>query len=276
MNAETTIDWECWEVEQPPAGFVDRVMDGVQSEPCASGAVRRSMRPVRRMTALAAAAVAVGSLTVLAMIGRSVLRGQAPSSDAMHVPSVQPSNVPPSAKSDEVAKGSTASVAPPHVKHAPGTIVDRQRRDAVRAEVVPPLVAGGVERDSHTGLTIPAGTTGPSHNLSKEYLQARIHEDFYPLAAACYASALARQPTLRGKVVVDFMIVGDAKSGGIVDQAEINDRTDIGDRELTTCLRESMLSMVFAPPENNGWVTVTYPFAFSPDDDDDDEATRDN
>ena len=70
------------------------------------------------------------------------------------------------------------------------------------------------------------------------------------------------------------MIVGDAKSGGIVDQAKINERTDIADRELATCLRESMLSMVFAPPENNGWVTVTYPFRFSPDDED--EAPRDN
>jgi hypothetical protein len=86
------------------------------------------------------------------------------------------------------------------------------------------------------------------------------------MGLACYESALAREPALRGRVVVDFMIVGDAKVGGIVDQAEINLRSDIGDEELRSCIRESMLSMVFAPPDNNGWVTVTYPFVFSPDD----------
>ena len=272
MNAETTIDWECWEVEQPPAGFVDRVMDAVETDSRASSAVRRSTRSARRMGMLAAAAVAAGSLTVLAVIGRNALREETPSSTARRGTNAHPASSP---VSGEVTGGPKASPPAPRAKYAEGTILDRQRRDAVRAELVPSLVAHGVERDPHTGLTIPAGANGPSHNLSKEYLQARVREDFYPLAAACYESALTRLPTLRGRIVVDFMIVGDAKSGGIVDQAKINERTDIADTDFTTCIRESMLSMVFAPPENNGWVTVTYPFVFSPDEDDE-EATRDN
>ncbi|HMJ54344.1 MAG TPA: AgmX/PglI C-terminal domain-containing protein, partial [Polyangiaceae bacterium] len=118
----------------------------------------------------------------------------------------------------------------------------------------------------------PSGSNGPSHNLSREYLQQRIREDFYPMAKVCYEGALAKQPELRGQIVIDFVIVGDAKVGGIVDQAKINDRTDVTDVTFLECIRESMLSMVFAPPDNGGWVTVTYPFKFSPDKE---EAPRD-
>ena len=227
--------------------------------------------PSRRLGIAAAFAVAAGSLAVLAMIGRSSRRDSAPSVHTKQSASV---DAPSSASDGDLATMSTASAVSPQIKYAPGTIVDRKRRDAVRAELVPPLIAQGVEGDPHTGLTIPAGASGPSHNLSKEYLQARIREDFFPLARACYETALAKQPTLRGRIVIDFMIVGDAKSGGIVDQAKVNERTDIADAEFATCMRESMLSMVFAPPENNGWITVTYPFVFSPEDDD--ESSHDN
>jgi hypothetical protein len=166
-------------------------------------------------------------------------------------------------------QGSPLSLLPSSARHAAGTVIDRRARDTKRVAIMAPLAASGVERDPHTGLTIPSGSSGASHNLSREYLQARIREDFYPLAAACYEGALARQPGLRGQIAIDFMIVGDAKVGGIVDQAQINDKTDITDSRFVECMRESMLSMVFAPPDENGWVTVTYPFRFSPEDEDD-------
>jgi hypothetical protein len=269
MNSETTIDWESWEVEEPPPDFADRVMDAVWAEPRASGAALRAARSKRWMGTAAGVAMAMGSLTVLAMFGRTERVAQ-PLPDPKPISNEDRPSLPKSTNAAEVA---TATARVPRANYAAGTIVDRQRRDAVRAQVVPPLVAQGVEHDPRTGLTIPAGASGPSHNLSKEYIRDRIHEDFFPLARACYEGALAKEPTLRGRIVVDFMIVGDAKSGGIVDQAKINERTDIKDAEFTTCMRESMLSMVFAPPANDGWVTVTYPFVFSPDDDE--EAARD-
>jgi hypothetical protein len=71
--------------------------------------------------------------------------------------------------------------------------------------------------------------------------------------------------------MLDFVIVGDAKVGGIVDQAAVDEKSDIADPEFVTCVRESMLSMVFAPPANDGWVTVVYPILFAPDD----ESSRD-
>jgi hypothetical protein len=242
MNIET-IDWECWEVERPSPVFADRVMAAAMAGAHRSAPAPRRRRSLRWIGILAAAAVAAGSLTVLAMRGGSY-RAAAPA------PS---SHVPPVARAE--------------TRYAAGTVVDRKLRDTLYARLVVPLQSEGVERDPHTGLTIPAGASGPSHNLSREYLQARIREDFYPLALACYESALAAQPKLAGKIVVDFMIVGDAKVGGIVDQAKINDRTDIDDAKMTGCIRESMLSMVFAPPENDGWVSVTYPFEFAPEGD---------
>jgi hypothetical protein len=267
MNAEATIDWASWEVEEPALDFVDRVMDAALAESRRSAPVRRPRRSGRSMGMLAAAAVAAGSFTVLAIMARNTRRVQSLWIEAQQGASdraVASVTVP-----GGVAASPTVSNAPPQAEHAAGTVVDRKLRDAVRARLVTPLQEQGVERDPHTGLTVPAGSNGPSHNLSREYLQQRIREDFYPLAQACYAEALAKQPELRGQIVVDFMIVGDAKVGGIVDQAKINDRTDVTDAEFVGCIRESMLSMVFAPPDNDGWVTVTYPFKFSPGDDDD-------
>jgi hypothetical protein len=117
--------------------------------------------------------------------------------------------------------------------------------------------AQGKEPDSQTGLASPG--------LTKEYIQARVREDFIPLARACYESALAKAPALAGHIIVNFTIVGAPGVGGIVDEAEINDRTDITDREFLMCMRESMLTMVFEAPQYEGWTTVVYPFEFAPD-----------
>jgi hypothetical protein len=260
MNEEN-IDFERWEVATPSAVFVDRVMDAVMAETHRSGAAPRARRPQFKMTVLAAAAaVAAGSLTVMAMFGRGSNRGLSPVPSATDAPR----GVATAPREFAAPQGDAKATARANVRYAAGTVVDRKLRETVRARLMVPLEAQGVERDPHTGLTIPAGTNGPSHNLSREYLDQRIREDFYPLAAACYETALAVQPNLTGKIVVDFMIVGGAKIGGIVDQAKINDRTTIADPQMAECVRESMLSMVFAPPENNGWVTVTYPFVFEP------------
>jgi hypothetical protein len=264
MNTETPIDWECWEVEEPPPDFAERVLGAVLAEARPSAAVLRPRKARRWMGIMAAAAVAAGSLTVLAMIEQRARPARPLATDVQRPPSDPTTAV---TRSDG-AERSAARESPPSREQAPGTVVDRKLRDSIRARIAPSLEGQGFEVDPHTGLTLPAGSSGPSHNLSKEYLQTRMREDFFPLARACYVSALAKAPTLRGQIVVDFMIVGDAKVGGIVDQAKINDRSTITDAEFTGCIRESMLSMVFAPPDDNGWITVTYPFKFSPDEDD--------
>jgi hypothetical protein len=101
--------------------------------------------------------------------------------------------------------------------------------------------------------------------LDRDYIRSRIRSDFVPLASQCYESLLATQPTARGKAVFSFTIVGDEDVGGIVEAAELIEGTTLTDPEFATCIRESLLSVTFAPPARGGWVTVTYPLDFSPD-----------
>ena len=265
MTDTILVDWECWERDEPPVGFVDRVMDAALHAGADDPPVRSVRQPIfaRKVALLSAAAIGVASLGAFAAVS---LRQK-----SRTVPS--PTIDPPSAIPSGVSPSNDARAVPPERAEprrpvfAPGTVIDKKRRDEVKAALRPMLEAEGVRYDPKTGFTLPAGAPGPSHNLTHDYIQARVREDFFPLARSCYETALAKSPKLGGRVVVDFMIVGDAKVGGIVDQAKINDRTDIDDDEFKTCLRESMLSMVFAPPENDGWVTVTYPIVFAPGDD---------
>lgn len=245
MNEDLAIDWNQWQTDEPGVGFADRIMHALETP---APFVRRASS-VRKVALLAAATMAVGSAAALAAVGlRMASRSDVPREDGNRLPMHQVPSAP-------------SSVASPRAR------VDRELRDEVRAKFERGLEASGVERDPHTGLTIPSGAHAASSRLPREYIQARIRRDFYPLALGCYEAALTRSPNLRGRIVVDFMIVGDAKVGGIVDQAEIDRQSDIEDAEFRTCLRESMLSMVFEAPENDGWMTVTYPFVFAPDDD---------
>jgi hypothetical protein len=165
----------------------------------------------------------------------------------------------------------SATATPPNATPAPRvtrTVRDRQRRDQLRERI---YQAYGLQAPA-AGATPPSG--GSPHaplgsdagRISPEYVQARIREDFVPLAKQCYEAAIERDAGKAGKLVFSFVIVGDDDSGGIVESAETVKGTTLDDEELVTCLRESMLSLSFAPPENGGSVSVTYPFLFDPGD----------
>lgn len=111
--------------------------------------------------------------------------------------------------------------------------------------------------------TLPRQSPVP---LDRKYIQKRIREDFVPLAKDCYETLLAKDPKARGKAVFSFVIVGDAETGGIVESAELVQGTTLTDPEFAYCVGESLLSLSFDPPPNDGWVTVVYPIDFSPDD----------
>jgi len=254
-----SIDWNAWEIEEPTAEFVERVMLATRVGSLSDAPLGTRRGPPRAMTILAAAAILGVSLAGLAMVAREARRKEL-ASGSTPAPSVDPDGMSVGAveASGAVAHRS-AENAPPIP--ATSTVIDRSLRDQVRAKLARSSPVGLVPQ---TGL-VPSGAE-PVQNLTAGYLQARIREDFIPLARSCYESALARIPGLRGRMVLDFVIVGDAKVGGIVDQAAVNKESDIADPEFTSCMRESMLSMVFAPPGNDGWVSVTYPFVFAPDD----------
>ncbi|MCA9688707.1 MAG: AgmX/PglI C-terminal domain-containing protein [Myxococcales bacterium] len=166
---------------------------------------------------------------------------------------------------------STAAPAEPErpALHRAGR--DRAKRDAMLLELRDALAA----RSSATATPDAkadakeedAKEPGPLPTLDKDYIQARIREDLLPLATECYESALEQDEAIAGRMVMKFAIVGDEEIGGLVDNVELAEDNEIKHEGLVECMRESMLSVTFDPPQGGGQVQVTYPFVFSTDPD---------
>lgn len=142
------------------------------------------------------------------------------------------------------------------------TVRDRERSEAAR-QVLRERLSRAAMLAQGTGGEGPRASGPPA--LDKEYIRERIREDLMPIAKECYESALEDQPELGGKLVMKFTIVGDAEVGGVVDESEVAPESDLQHAGLRECMRESMLSLTFPPPEDGGTVTVTYPFVFAAD-----------
>jgi len=67
-------------------------------------------------------------------------------------------------------------------------------------------------------------------------------------------------------MVMSFDIVGEPDVGGIVDDVVLDPTTEIEHADMIECMRESMMSMTFDPPQDGGTLRVTYPFVFEPSD----------
>ncbi|MFO0636313.1 MAG: AgmX/PglI C-terminal domain-containing protein [Nannocystaceae bacterium] len=151
----------------------------------------------------------------------------------------------------------TAAGAPTEPPRA--TVRDRARSDALRLALQ--------QRRSRDGGGRKAGGDASDEpatgTLDKDYIQARIKEDLVPLAQECYESALEDDAAVAGKLTMHFDIIGDESVGGVVDGAEIDPSSEIEHPALLECMRESMMSLSFAPPEGGGTVSVTYPFVFA-------------
>jgi hypothetical protein len=166
-------------------------------------------------------------------------------------------------REDEAARVAAAASAA-RLEEERRALAARKQRAELREDIYRAL---GKQPPEATGKAAPARKLPRSSPvpLDKKYIQERIREDFVPLAKDCYEALLSKNPTARGKAVFSFVIVGDAETGGIVESAELVDGTTLTDPEFSYCVSESLLSLAFAPPPNDGWVTVTYPIDFSPD-----------
>jgi hypothetical protein len=117
--------------------------------------------------------------------------------------------------------------------------------------------------------TDPAGRAeeaNPEAVLDKEYIREAVNEGMIPALHDCYDAELEEDPTLEGKVVIRFEILGDEEVGGVVDNvAVVEDQTTLQNEALHECMRESMYALDFPAPDQGGTVTVTYPFMFQPE-----------
>jgi TonB family protein len=75
----------------------------------------------------------------------------------------------------------------------------------------------------------------------------------------CYEQSLVRQPSLAGRVVVQFTI---APTGKVL--ASVLQSSTIPDRRLTSCVVEATKRWQYPRPERGGLAIVSYPFQLAP------------
>jgi Ca-activated chloride channel family protein len=76
----------------------------------------------------------------------------------------------------------------------------------------------------------------------------------------CYNVALTKDPSVKGRVAIEFTIGADGK----IEKAIVHDNTT-GDATLGSCIAKCVELWTFPKPQGGGTVTVTYPFLLSPD-----------
>jgi RNA polymerase sigma factor (sigma-70 family) len=139
----------------------------------------------------------------------------------------------------------------------------------MRAEMLQRLAAlhlgPGAATTSHGAPAPTPNSSDGDDGLDKSYIREQVQQ-ILPLLKECYDSALKRHPTISGKLMVDFSIVGDPSVGGLVGDSQINRaHSDIVDDDMAECVKETMYAAQFKPPASGGEVKVSYPFVFSPD-----------
>lgn len=93
-----------------------------------------------------------------------------------------------------------------------------------------------------------------------------LQDDVLPLADECYAQSIERDPTLAGGLDLQFQIIGDQDVGGLVENVELLDSSEISNPQMLECMRETLLSTIFPAPEDSGSKGVKLTLQFSPDD----------
>lgn len=115
----------------------------------------------------------------------------------------------------------------------------------------------------HLPAPAAGASAGEVSELDKGYIRTQLAA-LLPLIKECYENALITQPTLAGKLVVDFTIIAEPDVGGLVSESAINDaHSTIADAPLRECVQETMYAAHFPAPLDGGEVRVTYPFEFA-------------
>jgi hypothetical protein len=141
----------------------------------------------------------------------------------------------------------------------------RARRDQMSVQIERALEA---RRSNVEHRDPPAEDEAPVEEavLDKDYIRKVVKEQVIELVQECYNSVLVDDPTVGGKIVLNFTITGDESVGGVVEAVEIAEGTTLLDPEMGECVAESMASATFDPPKGGGTVEVTYPLIFEPGD----------
>lgn len=114
-----------------------------------------------------------------------------------------------------------------------------------------------LERDDGGGA-VTIEVVFPLGALDKDVIR-RVVRAHLSEVRACYEAGLAKDPTIKGRVSIQFTIAPTgAVAGAVVHESEM------GDAQVGRCIAGAVESWRFPEPEGGGNVTVTYPFALTP------------
>ena len=91
-------------------------------------------------------------------------------------------------------------------------------------------------------------------DIIRRIVRAHINE-----VRSCYNAELTKEPTLEGRVAINFVITPTGKVGSSV----VEDDT-MGNAKVAKCIAKAVKRWKFPKPRGGGNVVVTYPFIMSP------------
>lgn len=170
------------------------------------------------------------------------------------------------AEESEVELGEEAATADASKKEAANekkrraAVVDRKRAEILRTELKKLLRAAAQEQEEQGDAQKAKGGEAPT--IDKEYIKDAIGE-IVPLLKECMSMVKSEDGlSINGRLPVQFEISGDPELGGVIGASQILDGGTIQSASFRECVRETMYAIVLDAPEQNGVVTVRYPFVF--------------
>lgn len=121
----------------------------------------------------------------------------------------------------------------------------------------------GTQGEDSTGGP-PDGSLRDRSDGTLSDIARELESDVMPLVSECYDQALERDPAFAGGLELRFEIIGDQDVGGLVESVAFGEASEIRDPGMLECMRETLLSTLFAPPEDSGSTGVELTFAFAP------------
>ena len=150
-----------------------------------------------------------------------------------------------------------------------GTGLDKKASDLLAGSRVGPNQLGGTGGfGSGQGLNVKGQGNGQleiglntqdatvDEGLTKDEVAKVIHSHLSEIRY-CYESAILKDPTLAGKVMIDFKI----NPTGIVPNAGVSEAT-LTDHQVSNCLLGKLKTWKFPQPRGGVYVAVSYPFVF--------------
>lgn len=150
----------------------------------------------------------------------------------------------------------------------------RLRKKRARANLVQAITQARVGTDplktktyDFTGRSIWPSAVATSPNEKEipfgiSHLRRQMDEAT-PLFAECYQLGLAENPELSATFTLDYVVEAQEGVGGYVREATISSKEKESET-LVECLRETVLSLNFLPPDKSDSIRIVYPLTFVP------------